>query len=172
MDEKKTLTTVLSKRFHAIFFAFILSFLIIGLSGCGQFTYNDEDGLARDIFHLVNLHRTSMDLNKLEWNEIISSQCRLHSQEMSEKAVGVGHDGIEQRAEIISEKISFSNLHENVGYVSDLMGISSPASRIYEEWLKSSEHRKIIEGKYDLTGVGVVVDGYDYYFTQIFVKTK
>lgn len=149
-----------------------LSILLTGLFNCGRIAFNDEYQLAKDVFHLVNLHRTSIGLNKLEWNEIISGQCQIHSEDMASGNVGIGHAGLEQRASAIFEKIPYTQLYENVGYVADLMGISSPASRILEEWLESPEHSVAIEGTFDLTGVGVVVDGAEYYFTQIFIKTN
>lgn len=146
--------------------------LIVGLFSCGRITFNDEYQLAKDVFNLVNLHRTSIGLNKLEWNEIVYGQCQIHSENMASGLVGIGHAGLEERATAILEKIPFTQFYENVGYVADLMGISSPASRIIEEWLKSPEHSVAIEGTYDITGVGVVVDGAEYYFTQIFLKTN
>lgn len=144
----------------------------MGHFGCGRIAFNDEFQLARDVFHLVNLHRTSIGLNPLEWNETIYGQCMIHSQNMASGNVSIGHDGVEQRAFDIYETIPFVQFYENVGYMADVMGISSPASKIFDEWLKSPEHRIAIEGEFNLTGVGVVVDGPEYYFTQIFLKTK
>ena len=147
-----------------------LSGLIFGLFSCGRITYNDEYELAKDVFHLVNLHRNSIGMNSLEWNGIVAEQCQLHSEDMASGSVGIGHAGLDSRAQDILEKIPYTQLYENVGYLADVMGISSPASRIIEEWLKSPEHSFAIEGAYDITGVGVVVDGAEYYFTQIFLK--
>lgn len=147
-----------------------LSFLIFTSFGCGRIIYNDEYQLAKDVFHLVNLHRASNGLSQLEWSAVVAEQCQLHSEEMAAGSVGIGHAGLEERASEIYKKIPFTQLYENVGYLADIMGISSPASRILEEWLKSPEHSIAIDGKFDLTGVGVVVDGAEYYFTQIFIK--
>ena len=149
-----------------------LSILLTGLFSCGRIAFNDEYQLAKDVFHLVNLYRSSIGLNKLAWNDTISGQCQIHSENMASGVVGIGHAGFEQRASDIYEIIPFIQIYENVGYVADIMGISSPASRVFEEWLKSLEHSVAIEGTYDITGVGVVVDGAEYYFTQIFIKTN
>jgi uncharacterized protein YkwD len=172
LDEKRVVPAGFWRKLRIFSVGLSLSILLTGLFSCGRIAFNDEYQLAKDVFHLVNLHRTSIGLNKLEWNEIISGQCQIHSENMASGAVGIGHAGLEQRAFDIYEKVPFTQLYENVGYVADLMGISSPASRILEEWLKSPEHSVAIEGTFDLTGVGVVVDGAEYYFTQIFIKTN
>lgn len=169
------------KRFFAVgvwgksrffFRFFLLSFLAFGLCGCSPFLYNDESQLAEDVFVLVNLHRTSKGLERLEWNAVVADECRIHSENMASGDAAIGHSGFEERASDIYERIPFSRFYENVGYVADVMGVTSPASRIFEEWLKSPVHRLAIEGEYDMTGVGVVADGAEFYFTQIFLKTK
>jgi uncharacterized protein YkwD len=170
LDEKRVLAAGFWRKLRIFSVRISLCLLISGIFSCSRITYNDESQLAKDVFHLVNLHRTSIGLNKLEWNEIVSGQCQVHCENMASGVVEIGHAGFEQRSSDIYEKIPFTKLYENVGYVSDLMGITSPASKIFEEWLKSPEHNIAIEGAYDVTGVGVAVDGAEYYFTQIFLK--
>jgi uncharacterized protein YkwD len=42
---------------------------------------------------------------------------------------------------------------------------------IVQFWLKSARHRKIIQGDYKLTGIGVAKNSDDkFYITQIFIK--
>ncbi len=83
---------------------------------------------------------------------------------MASKETAFGHDGFEDRVKLISIKLGRLLLSaENVAY-----GKISPR-QVVDIWLKSPGHRRNIEGKYLLTGIGIAKanDG-TFYFTQIF----
>jgi uncharacterized protein YkwD len=105
-------------------------------------------------------------LPALESNSIIAEQAKKHSSNMASKKVAFSHDGFEERIKTITQKIGMSRASaENVAY-----GHLS-AKEVVDVWLKSPGHRKNIEGKYTLTGIGFSrnADG-TIYFTQIFIS--
>jgi uncharacterized protein YkwD len=52
-------------------------------------------------------------------------------------------------------------------------GYSKPDEQAVEGWIKSSGHRKNMEGDFDLTGIGITKNAKsEYYFTQIFIKSR
>ena len=119
-----------------------------------------------DILSYVNNYRSKKGLPALQMNADISRQAQKHSVDMASNKVAFGHDGFEDRVKMISNKIG--NVHssaENVAY-----GDLSP-KEVVDIWLKSPGHRKNIEGKYTLTGIGTATDKSNtIFFTQIFVS--
>jgi uncharacterized protein YkwD len=67
--------------------------------------------------------------------------------------------------------IPLSGIAENVG-INDYPPSGTVRAAV-SGWLGSRGHRENIEGRYDLTGVGIVRDAQGaYYYTQIFVRRK
>ncbi len=129
-------------------------------------SYRSQSNTEKDILFYVNDYRSRKGLPALEMSADISLQAEKHSVDMATNKVGFGHDGFEDRVKIISKKIG--NIHssaENVAY-----GNLSP-KEVVDIWLRSPGHRKNIEGKYTLTGIGIAT-GKDniIYFTQIFIS--
>jgi len=153
------------KQIWVIFFIFTLL-----LTACKNSTDLSENELEQKVFHLINDHRISKELNKLEWNDTIAEQCRIHSSNMASGIVPFSHDGFQNRLSIINETIPYSRGAENVAYTS---GYSEPAEIAYKTWIHNEEHKINIEGNYNLTGVGVAKNDIgDFYFTQIFILSK
>ncbi|MGL6283774.1 MAG: CAP domain-containing protein [Microcoleaceae cyanobacterium] len=126
--------------------------------------------IEQNIHNQINQYRKSIGLNSLIWHETISEQSRIHSANMANGKLPLGHDQFQQRAEIIGAKIAYSQVAENVAFN---YGYADSATQAVEGWLKSPGHKKNIEGKFNLAGVGVVknIKG-EYYFTQIFVLSR
>jgi len=127
-----------------------------------------ESTTENDILFYVNDYRNKKGLPALEMNADLSSQALKHSVDMSTGKVSFGHDGFEDRIRYISKKIG--NIYasaENVAYG------NLSAKEVVDNWLKSSGHRKNIEGHYVLTGIGIAA-GKDnvFYFTQIFTAIR
>ncbi len=126
--------------------------------------------IEKQAFYLVNEHRKSIDLRPLVNKDYIAEQARQHSKDMADGKVVFGHDGANDRLDIISKSLKeISGGGENVFYCTG--NYDNLAATAVEAWLKSPGHRENIEGDYNLSGMGVVqaANG-DYYFTQIFVK--
>lgn len=126
-----------------------------------------NDTLSRtedDILKIVNNYRNKKGLPALQMNADMSLQAEKHSAAMAARKVAFGHDGFENRVKVIITKIG--NVHasaENVAF-----GELTP-SQVVDIWLKSPGHRKNIEGKYSLTGIGIATGmNHIIYFTQIF----
>lgn len=118
----------------------------------------------------INQYRKSIGLNSLTWDETISEQSKIHSVNMASGKLPLGHDQFKQRAEVIMTKITYNQVAENVAFNS---GYTDPVTQAVQGWLKSPGHKKNIEGKYDLTGIGIVKNSQgEYYFTQIFVSSR
>ena len=128
----------------------------------------DFSSLEKAVVDLVNSYRASQNLSILTPNERIAEVARAHSQDMAAGRVSLGHDGFEERYQVLSGALSISGLAENVAYN---FGYSDPAENAVAGWLKSSGHYKNIIGSYRLTGVGAAKSpGGEYYFTQLFAR--
>jgi uncharacterized protein YkwD len=66
--------------------------------------------------------------------------------------------------------LDYDSAAENVAYN---LGYSSPSNEAVSGWLKSPGHLKNLQGKYNLTGVGVATnDKGEVYLTQIFLNAS
>jgi uncharacterized protein YkwD len=120
------------------------------------------------IFHLVNRIRSKNGLNELKINSYIANLARQHSINMATGKAPLGHQGFEERTNLLKREIGGSYIAENVAYD---QGYDDPASEAVKTWIASPGHLINIKGKYELTGIGVAIAGDgSYYFTQIFVR--
>jgi uncharacterized protein YkwD len=120
----------------------------------------------KDILLHINEYRLSKGLDALQMNPVISAEAEKHSTNMAQKRTAFGHDGFPARVTSIKEKIGFvQSSAENVAY-----GHLTP-KEVVSGWIKSPGHRKNIEGKFTLTGIGVAKDrSGTIFFTQIFAR--
>lgn len=124
--------------------------------------------LEQSIHKQINQYRQSRNLPPLTLDARISEQARLHSQAMASGRVPFGHQGFEQRVEVINRVIPYRGVAENVAYN---QGYRNPDQQAVQGWIKSTGHRINIEGQYKLTGIGIAKNAKgEYYFTQIFVR--
>lgn len=175
----------LQQRFPEIFRAVrsttLVLFLSVGaVSGVGGCSGSEGGGasqsdpelarLEQEMFRAINRYRDSIGLNRLEWNDAVAGQARLHSRNMAAGRVPLGHGGAEERTAEIGKVIRWASVSENVAYSTRR---SDMISFLLARWLESSGHRKNIEGEFNLSGIGAAVsnDG-RYFFTQIFVLTE
>lgn len=117
-------------------------------------------------FNQINAYRLSKGLAALNWNADVANVARLHSQNMAEGRVPFGHDGFEERADLLEARLRVIGLAENVAY----NDYPDPSTTAVESWIESTGHRRNIENAtYTQTGMGVALssDG-AYYFTQLF----
>lgn len=118
-----------------------------------------------EILDLVNSHRTSIGLHALENLNIISSVAFSHTTYMVETG-NIDHYDFPQRQENLVLKANAKSVGENIAF-----GFNS-SKGVVEAWLKSNDHREIIENP-NYTNFGISIeknsDGRNY-FTQIFIK--
>ena len=148
----------------------VILYLIIVLISCednpvSNTKNNLSNSIEREVYNLINQHRSSLGLSELEWNEAIAEQCRSHSIEMA-NAHTINHDGFNERINKIGETIPWSWAGENVAYNYSAQGAVTA-------WLNSPGHKSNIESNSNLTGVGVAFDEDSVmYFTQIFIRSN
>lgn len=155
---------MMKNRFVFAFCAFIL----LSLQACSQSPeqINGETQLQQSVLDYVNQYRRGKGLAPLKMMPMITAEALKHSKSIADGRVEFGHDGFEGRADRLMSQIELSNaIAENVAY-----GKFS-AQEVVNRWIQSAGHRKNIEGKFTLTGVGIVrrADGY-LFFTQIFIN--
>lgn len=129
----------------------------------------EESSVEKDIVKQINEYRLEKGLSLLQLNSDISALAKLHSEEMATGEVPVGHQGFKGRIQRLKDQIPLKAAGENVAYS---QGAKEPALQAVQGWLKSPEHKKNIEGKYNLTGIGVAKEKGKYYFTQIFASSS
>ncbi len=124
--------------------------------------------LEKLVFEQINQYRVSHGLSRLTLNTNISRQARIHSQNMAQGTVPFSHQGFERRVKAIP--LNYNSAAENVAFN---LGYSNPANQAVIGWLNSPGHLKNIQGKYNLTGIGVAVNNRgEVYLTQIFLHTR
>lgn len=118
-----------------------------------------------EILQLVNEHRATLDLPPLIFYLTVQEASFQHSNNMARGSVPFGHAGFSERANQLVESLGGSAASENVA-----MGQRS-AREVVQSWLNSEQHRKNIEGDFNLTGISVVKDkNGERLFTQLFIK--
>lgn len=126
--------------------------------------------IEQHILRLVNQHRIQQGLPPLQLDERLSEQARQHSEAMATRRVAFGHGGFPQRVDRIEREIRYRRIGENIAFN---QGMMNPAQRALRGWLNSTTHRNNINGRYDLTGIGVARDrAGGFYITQIFLRRR
>jgi uncharacterized protein YkwD len=140
------------------------------LAGC---TFTEAAGRnsalepERHIVELVNLHRESQGLSRLQWDGRLARIARVHSEGIAGGARPFSHAGLAARARQALVDEGELTLGENLFSVQP--GSSLSVWRAVAGWLESPPHRAQLEGCYDYTGVGVATGpGGHIVFTQLF----
>ena len=124
--------------------------------------------LEKAVNQQVNQYRASKKLPPLNVDPQISQVSRIHSQNMASGKVKFSHDGFEGRVKAIT--VPYQSVAENVAYN---LGYTDPVRNAVDGWIKSDGHRKNMEGQFNLTGIGIAKNAKgEYYFTQIFVRSR
>ena len=122
--------------------------------------------LEDQILTLINQHRKQKGLPALAANPVIEVEARRHTISMASHKTPFGHNGFSYRSKVITSKVpGITATAENVAYG------SRSAKEVVDGWLSSPGHKKNIEGRFRLTGIGVARDEKSVlYFTQIFAN--
>jgi uncharacterized protein YkwD len=135
-------------------------------SSSGSATTNTSfSSLEEEILFHVNKYRRSKGLSVLKMNSVITTEAVKHSKNMASGRTPFSHSGFSTRVNRISNQLGMvSASAENVAY-----GYLS-AKEVVNGWLRSPGHKKNIEGRYTLTGIGVAKERRGkLFFTQLFV---
>lgn len=122
--------------------------------------------MEQQVHELVNEYRKQKGMAPLEYLDEAADVAYTHTEPMAAGKKRFGHDGFEERYKML--KKPYPEIHafaENVAY-GDM-----DAAEAVKMWLKSSGHRKNIEGNFTHTGVAIARGRNGaYYFTQLFIK--
>ncbi len=146
-----------------------LLFVTVSLLGvnkaCAQKTTTDYTQLATEVLQLVNEHRAGLGLPALKMNAMITKVAASHSANMASGKVPFSHDGFDDRVAMINKQIKTAN-----AWAENVAEGPRTAKSVVDMWLHSPEHKKNIEGHYDLTGIAISksVTG-EVFYTELFV---
>lgn len=118
------------------------------------------------ILQHINTYRTSHGLQALKMDPVISLEAKKHSLDMATHRLGFGHDYFNDRIKHIYARVPHCRGGaENVAYN------YKNAAHVVREWIKSPGHKRNIDGRYNLTGIGIARDlKGKIYFTQMFIR--
>lgn len=126
--------------------------------------------LEQAVFEQVNQYRVTKGLPPLQLDPRLSALAREHSEEMAQYQVPFGHIDFQARARRINRVIPSRRVSETVAYI---FSHQETAKRVVDGWIKSAQHRPILEGEYSFTGVGVAMGQRQaFYFTQFYVRPR
>ncbi len=155
-----------------------LSSTSVPMSTSAPVSISRSDGsLAGTIHSGVNSYRVSSGREALNRHSGLDRLAQQHSEFMRQnrgkfqlsKSANISHYGFSERALAAQRMMNMSNVAENVATCSGTG--NRAASTLVNAWIKSSGHKKNLQGKWDATGIGVVVDSDGTVFaTQIFAS--
>lgn len=117
-----------------------------------------------EILNEINNYRIANGFSKLNQLAIIKTQTNNHTNYMVSKSA-ISHDNFYTRKQYLTANANAKNVVENVAY-----GYSS-AKTVVNAWLKSTGHKKNIEGNYNYFEISAEKDkNGKWYYTNIFIK--
>lgn len=129
---------------------------------------SEYGALERELFRRVSLHRDSMDLPRLRYDERLAAIAREHSRAMASGAVPFSHANFQQRAQM-AEALGYLSLGENLAfndYERDTTVDVAVAGLV-----ASPPHRHTMEGSWARSGVGVARSPTGtWFYTQLFAR--
>lgn len=148
----------------------IFSFVILfnSLAQAGSHQVESETTIQNAVLFYINEYRQAHGLSKLIMDNRIVAQAKQHSLDMATHRMGFGHLDFDKRIAKLRAQIKHAGAgSENVAYN------YKNAREVVNQWVRSSGHRRNIEGHFNLTGIGIVRDKQGkLYFTQIFLQTS
>jgi len=123
------------------------------------------ESMQTEILKYVNEDRKSHRMEPLIINDLESTLASKHSTDMATGKSPFGHEGFTKRAKTIMSNLGCEGVGENVA------AGKMNAREVVGGWLKSPEHKKNIEGNFNLTGIGYAADKNGVvFFTEIFSR--
>ena len=150
----------------------ILSALLFILVACSAEDVKEEifdpplqaySSLELELLELINDHRNTLGIGELQRLEEITYQAKLHTQHMA-GANEVCHHNFGSRLKALKEQVGAKSMGENVGF-----GYRT-SEALFHAWLKSPNHKKIIESAHTHFGVSATQAQEKTYVTLIFIK--
>lgn len=156
------------KKIKLIIIALVLTLLSVVMAAKAHDKHPNKLSQEQIILNKINHYRIAHRLPELTNDAFLSEVATLHSREMAENRVAFGHTGFANRREAILQHFKrILGMAENVAYT------SYNASSVVELWLNSRGHRKNIEGRYNISGIGIAYNTRgEVFVTQIFLAKE
>ena len=120
--------------------------------------------VERNVLATVNEYRVASGLTPLMFDDVAYQYANEHTDYMIAKGA-INHDNFTARASALASDVEVELVAENVA--KDY----TTALEVFEGWLKSTNHRRTMEGDFEHTAVSVKKDSDGkLYFTQIFYR--
>ncbi len=119
--------------------------------------------LADEVLEVLNLHRSTLGLEPLQWHDEPEDLALGHSVYMANRNEA-SHDNFFERSDFLRDR-GATSVSENVAY-----GYTT-AEDVVQGWLNSPSHKEAIESDFTHTGIGIIKNelGVNFY-TQLFFK--
>lgn len=130
----------------------------------------DNDKLRERVEALINEERVRYGLSELIMNDTLKENAQLRAKELEVSFAHTRLDGSNFSSAIA---IDYRSAGENVAYFcsSNLLTEEKLSEIFVEGWLGSKGHREnILKTSWDVTGIGVHVQGENIYMVQLFVQ--
>jgi uncharacterized protein YkwD len=132
----------------------------------------NTDRIEKLVYEMVNKERKEKGLHRLNYNQELEKQARMHSANMAEHGFfsHVDHNkmNVNERRKSYSPHLFLGAIGENIASVPG-RGEREVAKKLVSQWMGSEGHREnILNKKYSHIGVGVKQEGNRFYATQVF----
>ncbi len=115
--------------------------------------FHQITGIESQVHNQINQYRESNGMNKIVSQYIMFKEARIHSQKMANDLVATDGTGINERFNVVKEKIGGTD----TGYII-LTCDYYIADSIVNKMLSFQENLDVIEQNYTQSGVGIVHD--------------
>ena len=120
--------------------------------------------LAEEILVLINEYRDSVGLSSIKIDKTAVSQYALEHSKYMLSVNKISHDNYSSRSKALHESGAVS-VGENVAY-----GYTN-AEDVVKSWILSPTHKRVIEGNFTHSGIGIIAKENGMYFiTQLFYR--
>lgn len=129
-----------------------------------------QGNFSQLIYAEVNDIRQSYGLRPLQWNANVANVARRHSRNMADNnffshADPQGNTALER---LLNAGVRFNLVAENLALNEN---VPDPVALAIEGWLDSPGYRQnMLRAEVTHTGVGVIRQGEEYFFTQLFIR--
>lgn len=157
-------------HFLGIIAALLFLFSIVFVSACKD-KNSESDASTQFVAHYtpldslawvyVNEYRDSVGLGALARNDALWVEAHIHSTDMKNGRVPLGHDGFYERAEYLKPwlaDLGTGHFGENVAYL-QIVNLE----KLTDYWRTSPGHKQNLEGSYHYVGISCVPDSNNVY---------
>lgn len=140
----------------------------LGLAPAYLTTEAEHDTLEQALFWRVRMHRDSMSLPRLHYDERLADIAREHSRAMASGMVPFSHQGFHQRA-VMAGRLGYPKLGENLAFNAYTRERTIEVAVV--GLVGSPAHRRTMEGDWHYSGVGVARSATGtWFYTQLFAR--